>query len=302
MKHISIIAISALCLGFTSCLDDNNGDTTYSMTYSGFFNVVENKADLTHTFYTGVSYGAVWNTTQATLELKLTGLELPNGKYTDMTFYNLPWTVTSTGWRVVSATNATPTCSLVPPTFNSLKFDVYDRVISNSAVIPAYDIHYTVDNTYDVYSIPASILYQGSCSVKSADGSYSYLTASGSQDQFAVQFYSTSSATPDLNNADKRRANFVFYELQLYDGMTPINLVIEDIPFNYSTGGYINLSADGPLELKKAGTSSYVAYEDFMVTNIQGRMTSANVLSLTCHVTSETRGVDCIVAATATKP
>ncbi len=297
IKMMAVIAASA---SLSSCLGDNDNDVKYTMAYTNFFNVVKELSTGSTYYYTGIGYAINYNATKATAELTVEGLVVPSGSYTSLTFSELPWTVSTNGWRNIQVTNVVPTATTLVPTFNSLTFNVYDRYVLTSSYYPAYNIQYRINDLYQVYSFPAGVINVGTTTAIDQDGT-AYTTSGDQTATVAINFYATSTSI-NLNNADERNGSIALYNAQFSSTMQEVNLVIPDVKWN-ATGSNITFSADGPIQIQKINDNQVLEdYGDYKVTDLYCNTDGANAMVLTYKLSSITDGVTYQISTTSTTP
>ncbi|MCC8114709.1 MAG: hypothetical protein LIP03_12130 [Bacteroidales bacterium] len=278
-KIVMALAAGAALLGTTSCLsNDSNNSLSYTSTFSRFFNVIFEDGNDTPTYQQGVGYEVTYNYTDMVADVQISGLTLPSGSLGTLTFNQVPWAIVN-DWKRISLTNVTPSSSLIPPTFSTLNFYVYDRMVTSTTYYPCLNINYSIASSgYSIISFPAGLINYGETTVSCDDGS-SFASSDSARPLYYITLYDGDS-TLDLNKAENRMAKLVIEDFQLSSAMNAIDLQFTGIAFDIDKNGMVSLSLDEQVPSRVESSSSIVEIENYKVTNLRGTTNTANLMTL----------------------
>jgi hypothetical protein len=267
MKKISLIFFSLIALlSFSSC-DTNAGDQKMTQYYSNCFNDVIDIKGGTENIFTGVSYSIEYNYTQATANVTISGLKLSNSSsISSITIPDLSWSYDSDGWRTIKSTYAVTSSGV---TFSDIKIAFLDRY-SGTSYVPAVEIHYTVNDQYQVYSVSKQQFMFGTTTSTCTDASASEMFFSNADSYYGFDI-----------DTDTKTANVYLYNAQFLSTMPQLsNMQFANLPFTVKSGNItIKQDADNVLTPSISSTP----YPAFPITNFNAYLSSANgSISFTC--------------------
>lgn len=265
-KYLLSIGVAlAATLSFTSCLESDNNEQTYTFNYGSsdcFNRVFDNE---TGEYYIGLSpnYSFKMNMTAQTVSIDMSNIKLSSDLNSGYSFRmpDLALKINSSdAFYVASGNNLTP----VGQISSGFTFDSFDLHFSpfrafGTASIPVYNINFTVNNRYVVTTYPASPVYFGSISaVKTNAESAEEATYSITND--VETYYQL------VINPEKMTAKLLVYGAKYSEKMSRYNFYVEDLPVVLIDGGYrINTEIDKDYKIKN---SSNAVEENMSIRNI----------------------------------
>lgn len=262
---LSIGVALAASLSFTSCLESDNNEQTYTFNYgsSDCFNRVLDSE--TGEYYIGLNptYSLKMNMTAQTVSIDMSNVKLSSDLNSGFSFRipELPLKINSSdAFYVASGTNLTP----VGQISSNFMFNSFDLHFSpfrafGTASIPVYNINYTVNNRYVVTTYPTSPVYFGSISAVKTNAEESE-NAMYSVTNDVETYYQI------VINPEKMTAKLLVYGAKYSEKMKRYNFYVEDLPVVLIEGGYrINTEIDKDYKIKN---NSNVVEEKMSIRNI----------------------------------
>ena len=233
LSKSTLLLVSAAML-MTSCSNDTDEVRITEQSLSGYFNVVTNLNTGESEIFNGVSYNVLYNYDLATSVITMSGLKLPgNVSYPSMRTGELKWTADQDGWKNISQSSVMLSAVNFAnvPEINDFVFNLRDRWYDDDAYACSTIIHFIVDDTYRVVSIPLQTIVWGVTTVKY-------------HNSFVGEYSTDDSVYVIELDPETGRANLTINDFSLSDEQEILAVVIKDIPFAIDKNGALTLTKD----------------------------------------------------------
>lgn len=273
----SILLLSAM--SFTSCLnsdDDNRSEAT--ITYGGAycFNYVTDIQAEESFISTEPQYSFLLNYSQNTITPSMSNIKL-NGADGSALAFKLPALSVSTGLENYSyACNGSyliPEGQTQAYIFDNFSFKVIDRAIriSNGSYIysPVYNISYTINNRYDVMTLPVRYDLLG-------------ITTSKSNEEGATSYTSKDIVYTIVLDPKTNKAGITLTDARFDSSHSYMSIGVKDLTYTISgTSIIINTPQDEKIQLYDAAGKVENAYLSNL--NLRINIPSGNASSISFH-------------------
>lgn len=247
-KFASIFAAVGAMAALASCTSSDNNGYFVTQTFPGCINTTVTQTDAAPAIIAGTSYSLTYNYTTATVDIKVLNFKDANGtQYPEFDMKNIPWSMTQTGWKTISATDlqATTSSGAPGPLFSKFNMRIMDRVVNNYQIVPLMETSFTL-NSQSYMSTLNSFVSQGTTSCTNVDGT-TYTPESDATPIYTI-----------LLDAEKGVATLSINNAAFDASMNRVNMLIRDIPFRAVALGKYVMEAAGPLAVYEGSSSSSV--------------------------------------------
>ena len=250
------LAMAVVTTTFTSCLDDDADDNSYTVTrtYNDCFLFLTDITDGTQRVIKDTQLSVAFtylygNKVTCTASVAIKNVPNIAGGLADVQFSKLPVSITDHESHLVTATNLSPDNNRAM-TFNSFTLEWLDRSMSN-VYIPVVQLKFTVDNRYQVTLVPKNYYLFGKTTV-TAPGS---TTASYTNEKMWYQL---------TVNPEDMKCSMFLHDCQLAEKMPAMDMNFAGIDFNPTNAAY-TVSASQLIP-----TINNVPFPNYEVTNVNG--------------------------------
>ncbi len=277
-----ILAVTA-CLGFTSCLSEDNNEETITTNCPGYINAIYDPATGKTVYTDGVSYELKVNYTNSTAEIKLTGLKTPDGySYTPLTLSNLKFVTNSRGWMEFNEVDLMPSSGAGLanlPVFTRFHIEMLNRTVGNYYV-PCLDISYTINDKYTVHSVASGYIEVGTTLVNATmpDGSkFSYTADDNNAPSYTINL-----------DGKTQKATVYITGAKFAEQMPAMNMKFKDIPYSIDASGYVRFSSPGFTPYRIMSDNQEVPDENHPITNFAAMImpNTGTSISFVCTITT----------------
>lgn len=281
MKLVNIKALFLSCaalIGLSACTNSSSDLTIEQilgqcLTYSKDINTNAQN-------FNRISFSAEFNYTNYTVDLIITGLELPQAgsstgiQFPKMELTGLPWAYDKDGWKVIDTESIKPSIVGINdvPVFKKFHFMLLD-IFEGDQYKPGIIYDFTVefgsgDNKSETDVVGCCMT--GKTVSKAPDGS-----------EYCPEYSQTNDKSKPIYwvdfDFDKSKADIYLFNAKFLGNMPSLNLVFPDVPFTVS-GGIFSFVSD-------ALTPEYngVPYPSFPISQLKATLDFKEGMKLTFH-------------------
>ena len=278
-KIFSTVLVAAACVALSACNDDKgSNDTIIQYPLTNCFAQVYDSQTGTSSYIQGVNYTMNLNVTQATAEVAMTGLSLPNGSsYPSIALSGLK-AATDGAWTVIGSERPAVRVDgfSAVPQFTDFSIRLFERIISE-AYVPGLAITYSIDSRYRVFSAREGQIVTGKTTSTPPTGE---------------AFVNEEAAIGLSFDTKTMKVTIEMPGSKFLENMPAQNIILPDIPFTMTPAGLVSFGVQS-----LTPTIGSTPYPNFPITALQGTYDFTRGLNL--NFTCNFRGTDFRVEAEA---
>lgn len=259
LRHLSIALITVF--GLISCSSDKDNDTITNQTFSNFVAVVNDLTTGGTAYYNNVSFFVELNYSRMIASVQISGLKLPDGTtYPTLTVSDVPWNISSDGWKTIKGTSLPSHPSGSVGAFTSFEFKIYERILTENdktTYSPGVCANFTIDGRYKIVCTYSPQTLNGKATVTSEGNTYT----------------SNNSEYICTLNTDTRMLSILMNKAQFAPGMPALNMELRSIPVTLRGTNF---------DFDVEHTTPYIegtAFDAFPITELKGSFNPASGLN-----------------------